>query len=211
MRVTKYEHACLVLEDAGDTLVIDPGVFTRELEDVAGVVGIVITHEHADHWTPEHLRHLIAANPGAKIFGPAGVASAASGFDIVSVAPGDAHSVGAFALAFFGGVHAEIHRSIPLIDNVGVLVNEQLFYPGDSFTVPEVAVDVLAVPAGAPWLKIGEVIDYVDAVKPKRSFAVHEMVLSDAGKGMAADRISATTESHGGRYIPLEPGDSVEL
>ncbi|HEV7957521.1 MAG: beta-lactamase [Microbacteriaceae bacterium] len=212
MKLTKREHSCLLLEMSGDTLIIDPGSFTLPLEDARGVVAIVITHEHPDHWTPEHLRRILDVNPDARILGPAGVAAAATEFDVRVVAAGDALEVGNFALRFFGGKHAEIHRSIPIIDNVGVLVNEELYYAGDSYSIPDgVEVGTLAVPAGAPWLKIGEVIDYVSAVKPKRSFPVHEMVLSVAGKGMSNGRIEAETTKHGGQFFALEPGESIDL
>jgi hypothetical protein len=72
-------------------------------------------------------------------------------------------------------------------------------------------VELLAVPASAPWLKIGEVMDYVLAAKPKRSFPAHEMVNSVIGNGMANARIQATTEQGGGEFFPLAPGESVEV
>lgn len=211
MKLTKHEHACLEIAVDGSTLVIDPGSFTSPIE-ATDVVAVVITHEHADHWTPEHLTRLRDANPGVAIYAPAGVVAAASGIEIETVADGDTVSAGPFTLRFFGSKHAEIHRSIPIVDNVGVLVNDTLYSPGDSYTVPAgVAVDVLATPAGAPWLKIGEVIDFVDAVAPRRSFPAHEMTLSDAGKSMSNARIAAATEHHGGEFFPLTPGDSLEL
>ncbi len=216
MKVTKHEHSCLVIAKADATIIVDPGVFTSPIDDVRGVAAVVITHEHPDHWTPEQLRRILEKNPDARILGPAGVAAAASEFSsdltVETVAAGDILEAGPFTLEFFGGRHAEIHRSIPIIDNVGVLIDDELYYAGDSFTIPEGrAIGTLAVPAGAPWLKISEVIDYVDAIAPKRSFPTHEMVLSVAGKGMANDRIKATTEEHGGTFFPLEPGDTIDL
>lgn len=212
MKVTKHEHSCLIVEQSGSTLVIDPGSFTMPLTDVRGVVAIVVTHEHPDHWTPEQLRRILEFSPDARILGPAGVVAAADDFEVTEVNAGDSLEIEGFTLRFFGGRHAEIHRSIPIVDNVGVLVNDELYYAGDSFTVPEgVEVGTLAVPAGAPWLKIGEVIDYVDQVAPKRSFPVHEMVLSVAGKGMANGRIEAATTAHGGQFFALEPGQSIDL
>jgi L-ascorbate metabolism protein UlaG (beta-lactamase superfamily) len=212
MKLTKFEHSAMVLEISGDKLVIDPGSFTTPITDLTRVVAIVITHEHADHWTPEQLTWLLKDSPDAKIFAPAGVVAAASGFDITEVNAGDTIEVAPFTLRFFGGKHAQIHSSIPIVDNVGVLVNDTLYYAGDSFVIPEgVSVDTLAVPAGAPWLKIGEVIDYVQAVAPKRSFPVHEMLLSTAGKGMSNGRIDAATKAGGGEFFPLEPGESLDL
>lgn len=212
MRVTKQEHACLIVEIAGKTLVVDPGSFTTALVGINGVVAIVITHEHADHWTAEQLKLILDRNPDARIFGPAGVAKAASDFDITVVSDGESVEVGPFTLRFFGEKHAVIHSSIPNVDNVGVLINETLYYPGDSFTIPEgVTVDTLATPIGAPWLKIGEAIDFVLAVKPRRSFATHEMVLSNIGKAISGQRVQAATEQNGGKYFALEPGDVLEL
>jgi L-ascorbate metabolism protein UlaG (beta-lactamase superfamily) len=212
MRVTKQEHACLVIEASGKTLVIDPGVFTTALVGLSDVVAIVITHEHGDHWTPEQLQHILDRNPEAKIYGPSGVTAAATGFEVNVVANGETIEVDPFTLRFFGEKHAVIHESIPLIDNVGVLVNGTFYYPGDSYTVPEgVEVETLAAPVGAPWLKIGDAIDFVLAVAPRRAFATHEMTLSVAGKGIGGDRLKWAVEQGGGEYTPLEPGESLDL
>ena len=212
MRITKQEPACLILESSGKTLVIDPGIFTTALVGLTDVVAVVITHEHGDHWTADQLTRILKRNPDAKLYGPEGVALAATDFDIIIVKDGDTINAEPFSLRFFGEKHAVIHSSIPIVDNVGVLVNDALYYPGDSFTVPEgVEVDVLAAPVGAPWLKIGEAIDFVLAVRPRRAFATHEMVLSTAGKAMGGDRLKWAAEQGGGEYVALEPGDTLDL
>ncbi|MFF2051463.1 MBL fold metallo-hydrolase [Leifsonia sp. NPDC058194] len=212
MRLTKFEHAALLLEDSGKKLFVDPGSFTTPLTDTANTVAVVITHEHADHWTPEQLTRVLDLNPEATIFAPEGVARAAADFDVTVVHAGDTVEAGPFTLRFFGGVHAVIHSSIPTVDNLGVLINDELYYAGDSFTIPEgVEVDVLAAPAGAPWMKVAEVMDYVLAVKPKRSFPTHEMVLSRASKDMSNARIAWATEQNGGEHFALEPGDTLDL
>lgn len=212
MRLTKLEHAALVVEHSGEKLYVDPGKFTTPITESAGAVAVVITHEHDDHWTPDQLGRIVEANPDVRILGPAGVASAAAGFPVEVVNAGDEVEVGRFRLQFFGGQHAVIHRSIPVIDNLGVLVNDGLYYGGDSFTVPDdVAVDVLAVPAGAPWMKISEAMDYVVAVAPRRAFPTHEMLLSQAGKALSNARLAWATEQGGGEYLPLEPGDTLDF
>jgi L-ascorbate metabolism protein UlaG (beta-lactamase superfamily) len=212
MKVTKQEHACLVVENAGKTLVVDPGSFTTLLVGMNDVVAIVITHEHQDHWTADQLECILERNPQARIFGPAGVAAAAPDFAIEVVKGGDTVEIEPFTLKFFGGQHAVIHSSIPVVDNVGVLIDDELYYAGDSFTIPEgVDVGTLAAPAGAPWLKIAEVMEFVMAVAPARSIAVHEMVLSTVGKSMSNARIQWATEAGGGTFFPLEPGESIDL
>ena len=212
MKLTKYEHSCLVITKGDATLVVDPGSFTTPLSDISGVVAIVITHEHADHWTAEQLTRLLDRTPSARILGPAGVAAAATDFAVETVKAGDTVEIEPFTLAFFGEKHAVIHSSIPIVDNVGVLIDGSLYYAGDSYTVPEgVEVETLAVPIGAPWLKIGEAMDYVLDVKPRRSFPVHEAVLSQIGKSMTQARIEAVTAQGGGEFFVLEAGESFDL
>ncbi|MDH6181499.1 L-ascorbate metabolism protein UlaG (beta-lactamase superfamily) [Microbacteriaceae bacterium SG_E_30_P1] len=210
MKITKHEHACQVVEVAGKNLVIDPGSFTLPLADLMDVVAIVITHEHDDHWSSTHLDALLALNPHARILGPAGVAAAIKDYTVEVVAAGDTVEIEPFTLTFFGGKHNIIHESIPVIDNLGVLVNETLYYPGDSYTVPDASVEVLAAPVGAPWLKIGEAMDFVAAVAPKRAFPVHEMTLSAIGKKMHNARLGGVVDAGGGDYIVLEPGESLD-
>jgi L-ascorbate metabolism protein UlaG (beta-lactamase superfamily) len=200
-----------VVEKGGSALVIDPGSFTMPMGDVDGVVAVVITHEHPDHWTRDQLERILDRNPGARILGPAGVVAAAAGFEVETVADGDVLRIEPFELKFFGSKHAVIHESIPVVDNTGVLVDDELYYAGDAYHVPPVPVPTLAAPVGAPWLKIGEAMDYVLAVNPRRSFPIHEAPLSQIGKKMAYARIETVTEQGGGAFTALEPGESLEL
>ncbi len=214
MKVTKYEHATLILEKAGDLLVIDPGAFLTP-PSFARVVGVVLTHEHADHWTPDQLRRIVGDAGEVPVYGPQGVADAvaASEFEgaVTVVAAGDEVEVGPFTLTFFGGTHNVIHESVPTPQNLGVLVDGELFHPGDSYTVPDVPIGTLAAPVGGPWLKIGEAMDYVLAVKPARAFPIHDMTLSVAGKSMHDERLTWATEQGGGEYFVLQPGESIDL
>ena len=211
MRVTKHDHAYLTLEKNDETLIIDPGAFATDLGELSGVVGVVITHEHADHWTPEHLQAIAAAFPGVPMFTTSATAQSAP-VEMTVVSPGDELRAGSFSLRFFGGVHNEIHSSIPLVDNVGVLIDGDIYYPGDSYAVPDgVDVRVLAAPAGAPWLKIGDAMDFVLEIAPREAFATHDMTLSSAGLSMHRDRLAWATEQGGGTFHHLDSGDAIEV
>ena len=95
-----------------------------------------------------------------------------------------------------------------MVPNVGYLVGGRLFHPGDAFTLPGQPVEVLAVPAGAPWLKVSEPIDYLRQVRPKVAVPVHELVLSQAGKAIHYRQL----EQLGGATLRvLDDGAPVEL
>ena len=214
MRITKREHACLVLENDSHSLVIDPGSFGPVLPELHGVVGIVITHEHADHWTAEQLESILTHNPDARLFSTAVTATQVARSGVAAavepVQPGETIELPGFRLEFFGGRHEIIHSSIPQINNVAVLVNDTLYHPGDSYALPRRPVPLLAAPASAPWLKIGEAMDFVLAVAPERCIQIHELVNSDLGNGMAEARLRWATEQAGGTFRWLSVGESLD-
>jgi len=210
MKITKFDHALLSIESGSKLVVIDPGTYSKELADFKDVVAICLTHIHEDHSYLPHIQKILIDNPDAQIFGPAEVAKKLAGLPVQVVYHGDHYEVGGFELDFSGDLHEEIHRSIPLIQNTGVTVNRTLYYPGDSYTIPEDKVKVLACPASAPWLKISDVMDFISAVKPETLFPTHNALLSGNGHELYNQRISEVTQENGGNFVFLEPGQSLE-
>lgn len=211
MKLTKYEHACFTVEHDGDILVVDPGGFTTDfIAPPDHVVGIVVTHEHQDHFDHDQIAAIIDKNPNAIIVGHHDIISQIEVFETHAAVHGDTVTIGRFSLEFYGGTHALIHQDIPLIANLGVMINELLYYPGDSFTVPEKPVDTLALPISAPWLKVSEVIDYVTAVNPRLAFPTHDAVLSDTGKSLHDRMISSFAEKVGTVYTRIN-GEPIDI
>ncbi len=200
MKLTKYEHACFTVEKEGKLLVVDPGVFTTDLPALDSVVAIVITHEHPDHFDMTALSALVARNPDAMIYAHSDITrTIANALPNTAADAGEVVKAGPFKLEFFGGTHAVIHPDMPVVANLGVMVNGSLYYPGDSFTLPNRTVDTLALPVAAPWLKMSEAFDFLIAVKPRLVFPTHDAIASDTGKGLAdrmtppfADKVGAS-------------------
>ena len=213
MKITKYEHACVVIEDKDQKLVVDPGVFTTSLPtDLRSVVGVVITHQHADHLNKEHLQNIFSQNPNMTVFAPQDVLNELTGIKVTKVLaePGQTMNVGTFTLDFFGRDHAVIYETIPC-QNVGVLVNKSFYYPGDSFTEPGVPVKVLAVPAGAPWMKMSEAMTFIHAMQPETAFATHDVLYNNIGAHMSYNYLAQATEAAGGNWNLLMPSDSLDI
>lgn len=186
MRITKFGHACVRLEHDGAVVVLDPGVFT-DAEAVDGATAVLITHEHPDHYLPDHLRVC-----DAPVFTIDAVAAriredAPDLLERVTVvSPGDRLDVGVPVRAV-GELHAVIHPDYPRVSNSGYVLDvggTSVYHPGDALTLPGQAVDLLLAPVSAPWLKVSEAIDFVRAVGAPRSLAIHDRVYSEAGLGM---------------------------
>lgn len=210
MRLTKYEHACFTLEEAGQVLVVDPGGFTTDFIAPQGVVAVVITHEHGDHFDHDQLAAIIDKNPEAVIVGHASITVQIEAFATRAVSAGDTVTIGEFRLEFFGGEHAVIAPNFPPLANLSVLINDLVYYPGDSFAVPGKPVDTLALPVGAPWLKISETIEFALAVQPRLAFPTHDAVLSSIGKSLPDRMLLGVLERAGVLYERID-GKTIDV
>lgn len=179
MRITKFGHACVRVEHEGRAVVIDPGSFTSP-DATDGADAILITHEHADHCSPDLLQRA-----KAPVFTISAVSSQLpTSLDITVVEPGQHFSFSGFDVTTVGTMHAVTHPDSARLFNSGFVLfagESSLYHPGDALTTPPVRVDVCCVPVSGPWLKLGEAIDFVRAVKAPRNLGIHDRMSSDAG------------------------------
>lgn len=211
MKLTKFEHACLVLEKEGATLVVDPGAYSHDFIVPKRVDAIIITHDHPDHLDPELVKKILKAHPKATIIGHESITSKFADSPTQAVTIGQSYPVGPFQLQFFGGTHASISESMPVPPNLGVLIDNYLYYPGDSFTVPEnIAVDTLALPVAAPWLKFDMTAKFLEEVHPRFAFPTHDQILSEDGKQLV-DRLAGGVANNKGILYKRLDGTTTEL
>lgn len=128
-----------------------------------------------------------------------------------AVKAGDTKTAGDFNLTFFGELHNAVHPEWPQNQNVGVLVNDAFYYPGDSFTLPNRDIKLLAVPASAPWLKTSESMDFVKSVKPQAFMRTHDGLLNQDGLDTTDVWLGRIAEKYGVTYLALNPKDSTEI
>lgn len=180
MIVTHYGHACLLVETEGARLLFDPGTLSSGFEGERDLTAILITHNHADHLDVGRLAALLAANPAAVLVADHDSIPLLDGLDPTEVSAGDRLEFGGSVVDVVGEVHAPVYGNIPGNTNVAYLIDGGAFYhPGDSFVVPEVAVEVLALPTSGPWLKVSDAIEFVRAISPAVAIPMHEQALAD--------------------------------
>jgi L-ascorbate metabolism protein UlaG (beta-lactamase superfamily) len=212
VQLTKHGHACVVLSDADRRLVIDPGAFTAD-DAWDGASALLITHEHVDHFVPDKVRAALDVDPALEVWTNASVAAAleGAGSRVHVVGQGDTFTAAGFGVSVHGELHAVVHPEIPRVRNVGFLVEETVFHPGDALTVPDVAVPTLLLPAHAPWSKTSELIDYLRAVQAQRAFAVHDGLLNDTGLSLLSGLFGERGPGQPTPYARMTPGESVAV
>lgn len=211
MEITKHTHATVVLTKDATSLVIDPGAYTpNSAELVAAASAVLITHDHPDHFDAAILDAALDARANLEVWAPGSVVDALAehGDRVHAVTAGEVVRAAGFDVFVLGEHHASIHPDVPDMDNVGYLVDGSVYHPGDSYVLPDAAVDVLLLPTSGPWAKLDAAVDFVRAVSPSRVVQVHDIMLSDVGRQAFARFIGQLT----GRDVEtVEPGTRITV
>ena len=74
MRLTKFGHSCMLVEEQGATMLLDPGTLSNGFEELQGLTAILYSHQHVDHLDAGRLRGLLDRNPGVRVVSDEGSA-----------------------------------------------------------------------------------------------------------------------------------------
>jgi len=188
MKITKFGHSCLLVEEGKLRILMDPGNFCAT-PNVENIDVILITHEHDDHCSLDALAGILAKNPKADMITHEAAGKRLATAGIASATIKDAEEVErkGVSISSHGTNHARIHPDIPIIANTGFLIAQRFFYPGDAFYDPRVPVEILALPVAAPWMRLEEAIEYAKVIKPKMVFPVHDGMLKPEYRGSSRE------------------------
>lgn len=206
MKITKYGHCCLLIEDKGVRIITDPGVYSTGFEDLTDIDLILISHEHADHIHTDSLKKLLTLNPNAQVVTNLSVGELLKNAEMLfkTVENGQSYTYKDVLIESFDAPHALVHKSIPQVQNTAYFISERLFYPGDAFINPSKPVEILALPVAGPWLKLSDAIDYGLEINPKHCFPVHDGNLKEAGTAHALP--GKVLGQAGIKFVVLEEG-----
>jgi len=176
MKITKFGHCCLLIEQSGLRILTDPGSYSVLQNEVKDIDLVLITHEHGDHLHIDSLKTVLQNNPQAKIVtnNGVGVLLKKEGISYELLDDGKTTVYKDVLFEAFGREHAEIYRAWKKVENTSYFIGKKFFYPGDAFLNPNREIEILALPVAGPWLKLSESIDYALLTKPKKCFPVHD-------------------------------------
>ena len=210
MKLTKYIHACLLLEnDNGDQLVIDPGSFSKLPDDLSRVVVLIVTEEHGDHFGIDNVRKIVAANPNVAIFSTPNVAEQLAAENIACTAIDHDETVTShgFTLSFYPTPHAVVYGDSPCL-SLPVKVDDYLFYSSDTFRTILDHVEIVALPASGPWYKFSESVDQVKGLSADNFVLTHDSFNSESGNKYIPTGLARFVENMPPVHY-LKPGEAL--
>ena len=221
MRVSKYIHACLVVEEGGDRLLFDPGVFSFiekrvHPADFEGISAVVITHGHPDHLDLEALKRIVAGNRPMIVAGrevAAKLREAGIEGEILHLEEGHLR-VGSFDLEAIPAAHEPI-LSPTLPQNTAYVVNGRFLHPGDSYAASLHArrgIALLALPITAPWTTELGTAAFGSKMAPKHVLPIHDGYGKEFFLKSRHEALGKHFREQGIEYTPAdEPGTAVEI
>ncbi len=208
MNITKFHHSCLLVEDQGKVVLIDPGNYTEQeqalnISKLNQLDYLLITHEHMDHFSLPLVKHLVKKFPDVKIITTKSIVDQLAKENIAASTEGD------------GNIKVEVvpHEKVwaaPMCENIMVTVFGKLAHPGDSHTFTTSA-DILALPIAAPWGSTTDAVMLAEKLHPKVIIPIHDYMLKDNSRRMMYQWIKGYLGSKGIDLKDIESGQEVEI
>jgi L-ascorbate metabolism protein UlaG (beta-lactamase superfamily) len=207
MIITKYVHACLLVEMPDRTALFDPGIMSEEALDVsklAQLQDIFITHEHTDHISLQLMKELVEKFPEVRITSTQPVVQLLSreGIKASMVAPEGAE--------LFNSPHEAVEPLFPTPEEIGVHYQNVLSHPGDSHSFQETKA-ILALPVTGPWASTIRALTLAIALKPRYVLPIHDWHWSEQARTQLYARMESVLSKEGITFMKLENGVPVTV
>jgi L-ascorbate metabolism protein UlaG (beta-lactamase superfamily) len=208
MKITKYLHSCLLVEEQGKTILFDPGVFTYtekalSAEKLTNLDYILITHEHEDHMSLPFIHELVSKFPEVKIITNPSIVSLLEKETIKSSSTGD----DIVSLEIL--THEKLWDKEPP-QNAVISIFNKLTHAGDSLHFSKSS-DILALPLTAPWGSTTEAVTKALAMGPKVIIPIHDFMWKDAIRIGMYERLQGFFKEKGIDFKSMETGELKEI
>lgn len=219
MRVYKYIHSCLLVEEGEEKILFDPGIFSFvegkvRPETFKDVSTIILTHSHPDHVDISALKSILAQSGASVVTNTEGKTSLAKENIEARVLEEGNYQTKNFTIRALPAAHEKI-LSPTLPQNTAYVLNDKLLNPGDSFTSllsPLKGIPVLVLPVMAPWLTELAVAQFGEMMAPQMIIPVHDGYAKDFFLKQRYENYAKHFSTLGIKFQSMKnPGDFVDI
>jgi L-ascorbate metabolism protein UlaG (beta-lactamase superfamily) len=205
MKVIRYFQSCLLIEEKGVRILIDPSGQEKErLVDFGKLDAVLYTHEHSDHFDAG-LAQIFIKQVQAAVYANASTAKQI-GAPITEVRDGQQFTINGLKIKVIELPHCLMVDGREGPQNSGYVINEQFFHPGDGKELGGLSVDTLAVPISGPDISLKDAYDFTIQVGAKQVIPIHYDYL-----GGNPDFLGASLNKKSIKVHSLTIGDSAVL
>jgi L-ascorbate metabolism protein UlaG (beta-lactamase superfamily) len=208
MKVSRYTQSCLLIEDDGVRILIDPSA--EEKDRLAGfgkLDAVLYTHEHSDHFDAG-LAQSFVEEAIAPVYANASTAKQINASKTV-VEDGKEYDINGMKVKVIGLPHCLMPNGSEGPQNVGYLINGKLFHPGDGKELDGLTVENLALPITGPDVSMKDCFAFAKQVAAKNVIPIHYDKLG--ADPQAYSTFAGFFPEFTFKFRVLKPGGSVEL
>jgi L-ascorbate metabolism protein UlaG (beta-lactamase superfamily) len=212
MKITKFAHACVLVETPDRVGLFDPGNYswesgTFDIEKLEKLDDILITHQHPDHMYLPFITALIAKFPNVSITTTEGALEELKSKGITNVS-----TVESDVVSLFRSDHEPMEplASPPQVANTGIHYLNMISHPGDSHHFDETKT-VLALPICAPWGITARAAAIITELQPQYVLPIHDWLWRDEIRLKFYERFSEFCKDAGATFLTPEDGKPIEI
>ena len=210
MKVTKYPQSCLVIEEHGKRLCIDPGSLVSaryQAHDLLPLDAILITHEHADHVDRALLRELVQGNK-LPVIANQNTKNVLGDLVTQTVVDGEAFEAAGMKITARELPHCLLLDGSAGPQNTGYVIGEVFFHPGDGTSIDGLHVQTAAVPIAGPDISGRDVFAFIKQLQCQTVIPIHYEYFLEDPHVLAHMGASVAP---GVKFVILDNGQAVEL
>jgi L-ascorbate metabolism protein UlaG (beta-lactamase superfamily) len=201
MKITRFYQSCLLVEEGGVRVVIDPsGQASDSLDKFGKLDAVLYTHEHGDHFDAEMASKFV--DDGAAVYANASTAKLIKSQPNI-VTDDQEFSIGSLKVQAKELPHCLMWDGSAGPQNTGYLLAGRLFHAGDGKDLEGFSVDIAALPINGPDVSLKDAFDFAKQLSAKIVVPIHydylggnPDVFAEVGKGMGLNtKVLANGES----------------
>lgn len=209
MKISKHVHSCLLVEEDGKVVLIDPGEYTfnekaLDISELEKLDLILYTHEHPDHLFVPFLKEILEKFPNTPIITNTSIVEIVKTEGIVAT------SVGNEIVELVEVPHEHVFGVPQMPKNVLFKVFGKVTHPGDSLHF-NFETEVLALPIQAPWTSLTAAAEKALEWKPKTIIPIHDWHWNETARNAFYARLEKFFGEKGIKFKGLKTGEEIEV